>query len=149
MRRSLRYLRIAFSATCGIACVLLIALWVRSYWWLDNVNFSMTGTNAMQSFEGVLSVHYRPTFTEPGVTSLAYAEFASAMKPPLSDKMPKWYYGSGGSGTAIRCPHWFVTLLPCVLAVVPWIPKRFTLRTLLIATTLVAAVLGLIVYAVR
>src|SRR4051794_31716465 len=32
MRRFLRYLRIAFSATCLIACVLLIVLWVRSYW---------------------------------------------------------------------------------------------------------------------
>jgi hypothetical protein len=31
MRRFLRYLRIAFSITCGIVCVLLIVLWVRSY----------------------------------------------------------------------------------------------------------------------
>ena len=30
-----RKLRIAFSATCLIACVLLIALWVRSYWRID------------------------------------------------------------------------------------------------------------------
>ncbi len=33
MRRWLRYLRIAFSTACLIACVVLIALWVRSYWW--------------------------------------------------------------------------------------------------------------------
>src|SRR4051794_14780734 len=31
MRKFLRYLRIAFSATCLIACVLMIALWVGSY----------------------------------------------------------------------------------------------------------------------
>ena len=30
-----RKLRIAFSVTCGIACVLLVVLWVRSYWWVD------------------------------------------------------------------------------------------------------------------
>src|SRR6185295_4017804 len=30
-----RKLRIAWSATCLIACVLLIVLWVRSYWWED------------------------------------------------------------------------------------------------------------------
>src|SRR6476620_9591203 len=35
MRRFLRYLRIAFSATCLIACILFFALWMRSYWWLD------------------------------------------------------------------------------------------------------------------
>ena len=30
-----RYVRITFSIACGIACVLLIALWARSYWWID------------------------------------------------------------------------------------------------------------------
>ena len=28
-----RKLRIAWSVVCGIACVLLIVLWVRSYWY--------------------------------------------------------------------------------------------------------------------
>src|SRR4051812_31782842 len=34
MRGPMRFrkLRIAFSITCAIACVLLIGLWVRSYW---------------------------------------------------------------------------------------------------------------------
>jgi hypothetical protein len=32
-----RKLRIAFSVTCLIACVLLIVLWVRSYWWSDDL----------------------------------------------------------------------------------------------------------------
>lgn len=34
-----------------------------------------------------------------------------------------------------------------LLAAAPWVPTRFSLRTLLIATTLVAVVLGLIVWA--
>src|SRR5262245_19847836 len=38
MRRFLRYLRIAFSATCAVACVLLIVLCVRSYWIRDGVS---------------------------------------------------------------------------------------------------------------
>src|SRR5438067_2362540 len=38
MRRFLRYLRIAFSVTCVIACVLLIVLWVRSYRWIDTLS---------------------------------------------------------------------------------------------------------------
>jgi hypothetical protein len=38
MLRYLRYLRIAFSATCLIACVLLIVLWVRSYWRFDVIS---------------------------------------------------------------------------------------------------------------
>src|SRR5437870_5732379 len=37
MSRYLRYLRIAFSATCLLACVLLIVLWVRSYSYWDEL----------------------------------------------------------------------------------------------------------------
>jgi len=33
MQRLLGYLRIVFSASCGIVCVLMIAAWVRSYTW--------------------------------------------------------------------------------------------------------------------
>ena len=33
MQRLLGYLRIGFSASCGIVCVLMIAAWVRSYTW--------------------------------------------------------------------------------------------------------------------
>jgi hypothetical protein len=49
-------------------------------------------------------------------------------------------------------PHWFLvalTALPATLVVLPWLRWRFSLRTLLIATTVVAAILGLLVYAVR
>ena len=41
-------------------------------------------------------------------------------------------------------PHWFAALCPAALAAIPWIRWRFSLRTLLIATTLVAAALGTI-----
>ena len=36
-----------------------------------------------------------------------------------------------------------------LIAAIPWIPSRFSLRTLLIVTTLVAVLLGALVYAVR
>src|SRR6476620_2501344 len=39
-----RKLRIAFSATCLIACVLLIVLWVRSYWWYESVSWGVGAT---------------------------------------------------------------------------------------------------------
>jgi hypothetical protein len=35
-----RKLRIAVSATCLIACALLIVLSVRSYWWFDWTSFA-------------------------------------------------------------------------------------------------------------
>ena len=33
-----RKLRIAWSVGWGVACLLLIALWVRSYWWVEGVS---------------------------------------------------------------------------------------------------------------
>ena len=62
-------------------------------------------------------------------------------------------FGSGQElfGPFIDIPQWFPVLLFATLATAPWIrwSKRFSLRTLLIATTLVAVVLGLVVYAAR
>jgi hypothetical protein len=52
----------------------------------------------------------------------------------------------------IAIPHWFFTLFAAATAAVPWLVRpalRFRLRTLLIATTLIAAVLGLAVYVAR
>jgi hypothetical protein len=51
-------------------------------------------------------------------------------------------------GTLHAVPYWFCVLLLGTLVAVPWFPikRRFTLRTLLIVTTLVAVMLGLIVW---
>src|SRR5262245_57793790 len=35
--RLIRGLRIAWSVVWGILCVLLIVLWMRSYWWVTNI----------------------------------------------------------------------------------------------------------------
>ena len=129
--------------------VFFLCLWLRSYWWLDNVNFSMTETKVVQSFQGILSLHLRPKFTEPGVTSLAYQDWALALKPPNHNQMPNWYFGSSASSTAIRCPHWFVAILLCAGVVIASLVWRFSLRTLLIATTIVAVALGLITWTTR
>jgi hypothetical protein len=50
--------------------------------------------------------------------------------------------------TRICGPHWFPVLLSAAFAAAPWFRRtwKFSLRTLLIATTLVAVVLGLIVW---
>jgi len=143
-----RKLRIAWSAICAITCVVLVALWVRSYWWLDNVNFSTAGTTVVQSFNGSLAFVYSREISNPGLTTLSAKKLATLIKPiELRTKWPDWYFGSNQKTLTIRLPYWFVTLLPCVLAAVPWMRWRFTIRTLLIITTLVAALLGLAVWA--
>jgi general secretion pathway protein G len=81
----LRYLRIAFSVTCGIACVLLIVKYTLSESFLKVIDYPIWAS------------------------VLAFASFAS-----ISNLLPNWM-------------------------------PRFSLRTLLIAMTLVAVVLGVIV----
>jgi hypothetical protein len=46
-------------------------------------------------------------------------------------------------------PDWFLVLVSATFAVAPWLRWRFSLRTLLFATTLAALALGLIVWSVR
>ena len=43
-------------------------------------------------------------------------------------------------------PCWLVTIVPTVFATSHWLPYRFSLRTLLIATTLVAVGLGVVMW---
>jgi hypothetical protein len=45
----------------------------------------------------------------------------------------------------VQAPNWFPIIVAATLAFVPWIKGRFSLRTLLIATTLVALGLGVII----
>lgn len=65
-------------------------------------------------------------------------------------KQNLWGFGSHsveGKSYAIMMPHWFAVLAAATLAALPWLPfKRFSLRTLLIAITAVALVLGLAVW---
>jgi hypothetical protein len=50
------------------------------------------------------------------------------------------------SNQRLDVPYWFAVMLMIVASATPWFPLRFSLRTLLIATTLVAVVLGLAVW---
>jgi hypothetical protein len=58
-------------------------------------------------------------------------------------------YASEGNIRVFFIPVWSAILVAAPLAAAPWIRQlryRFSLRTLLLATTLVAVVLGLIVW---
>jgi hypothetical protein len=152
-----RKLRIAWSVVCGLACVLLIALWVRSYWYTDDLAFRSIVAGRLTFFSnkgemwlywhadtllrvidfGSISTKYDPGFPP---TSLG---FGFIRDDDLDDGLDYW---------GIGFPQWFLSLI-CVAGIaIPWLPwwsKRFSLRTLLIATTFVAVVLGGIVWAVR
>ena len=146
---TLRTLRIAFSAVCGIICVLLIVLWVRSY--------------------SVTDVVYG-WFPLPGYLQLNLSSGQVKLIANGERQKPEWHYESQesyplrqtwifkldmssrfGWWLDITVPHWFTVLLTAALSAAPWIrwSKRFSLRTLLVVVTLAAVLLGVVVYAIR
>src|SRR5688572_27099617 len=140
----LHYLRLAVTALSLTACVLLVALWVRSYSRFDFVHGQVTSTR----FAGAASCS-RGVFV--GCTD----EFVG-----LNAKYRQWRVGSvslgaglhfwqskmlSSAGTYVGDTKGFFFMRCTILAALPWIRRRFTLRTLLIATTLVAVGLGTII----
>jgi hypothetical protein len=62
---------------------------------------------------------------------------------------PSYRVQNGSTNYEITVPYWLLVLMSATPAIAPWVHWRFTLRTLLIAMTLVAVVLGLIVALLR
>ena len=148
----LKYLRIAVTALSLTACVLLIALWVRSYWWADDV-----GTLSIGGYEITAGSYCGTT------TFLIYENADAALSEMYFDcyeiekdhyqvtaffdyyRIEESYWDT--AATCITMPHWFWASVSLSIAGIPWISsyKRFSLRSLLIAITLVAMVLGTII----
>ena len=140
-----RKLRIAWSVACGIVCLLLIALWVRSYWWIDN---SLVLQNpAIVSLRGKLLVATRLEVVRgPDDTSTSFDHrnwLIHGYSNRLSDIKVE------NVNAIATLPIWIPTALFATFGAAAWFRWRFSLRTLLIVTTLVAVVLGLVVYIAR
>jgi hypothetical protein len=149
-----RKLRIAWSVTWGFLAVLLIALWVRSYALVDNVRRVGTANVWVRSdVSGVRSEfgNLRVVFGKQTITSGASGWSITHDKSKPKHDGFKWHSGEDYV-IAVDFPHWSLVLLFVTMSASPWLlhlTVRFGLRTLLIATTLVAIVLGLIVWAVK
>src|SRR6476620_8524232 len=115
-----RKLRIAWSVTCAIACVLLCVLWVRSYLWLDNALFPSSGSVIVISYEGIFGLTYYPEKQETGyrlVLSFPSDKIQTRTRPgPASS----WGFLRNSLNTSVRFPHWFGVLIFAVLAAAPW-----------------------------
>ena len=146
----LRPLRIAVSVVSCICCVLVILLTVRSFTWADQtaVRISATYHIMITSQLGGLGFYLDDSPRVIRISRRIDELYANANGPrPQPWAHFSYPYGKYG----FNIPHWFVALACGMLATVPWKPWRwrFSLRTLLLATTAVAAALGLIIYAVR
>jgi len=146
-----RKLRIAWSVAWGSVAVLLCVLWVRSYEKADAIyRISKTEIQTqLISYLGVISFRR---------TNLHVTELSIPVKPhgwkyevrqPVSEfGFSRFALVWNAKELKFRAPCWCGITLATILGTFPWLwqLKRFSLRTLLIATTLVAVGLGLIVW---
>jgi hypothetical protein len=146
-----RYARYAAAVIFAFLALALVALWVRSYtirdtlWWLTT-----TRGIELSSLSGhVVIISTKPDkFGADG----PFKTFHETINPnrTLSFKrnVLRFLYHRQPNLTRFDAPYWFV-VLTCVVLSAASLKKdlKFSLRTLLFATTVVAAVLGLAVYA--
>lgn len=166
MSRPLFYVRIAFSALCGLSATLLLALWLHSYWWHDLIAIRVSPNVSIGGFS--VGGHLVCGIQQPD------SELGPFILQRLSIKDHPWLLGEveemrttfgfmAGAfprGWLVEMPHPFAIITLSVLATMPWLRDirlrllpwlfqlrwQFGLRTLLIATTAVCLGLGLVIY---
>ena len=155
-RMRFRKLRIAWSVGWGIAAVLLCVLWVRSYSKSEAV-WRVTWTPPPATL-----LHTRFA-SNSGALSWAYENGMYSLSLQVAER-DRWHYQIHKAAKFIpnkfqghysktrilvSIPHWFAVSLCFALCVALRFRWKFSLRTLLIVTTLVAVGLGLLVWTVR
>jgi hypothetical protein len=144
-----RKLRIAWSVAWGVACLLMIALWVRSYQWVDLVYVGDSHTTI--SWRGNFYFHNVRLMYPAGRQEFSHEYGAIVLASIWNGDQAVFIWRDPRAIEELN-PHvafWSLILLCVILGVACWMPWRFSLRTLLIVMTLVAVGLGVIVYAVR
>jgi hypothetical protein len=148
-----RKLRIAWSVGWGVLCLLLIALWVRSYWRFDRCLLARS-SNRVVSISSNLGVISLVDGDRSRVISGAFGWSQRPASPEWREaqNFVGFAYGRGSAGSMIVCfPIWLLIIAVLPIAVTPWLRwlHQFSLRALLIATTVVAVGLGLLVMMLR
>jgi hypothetical protein len=153
-----RKLRIAWSLFCGLLCLLLIVLWLTSYWWVTNIqvpnvasrNFQLVFSTGRICFTSERFIsggnQWAGEFRSYNRTDPLFVGFSGDQFSPSFDLVA----GEIKPGDLrIVFPYWFASMIFAALSATPLMPRRFGVRTLLIATTLVAVVLGLAASSLR
>jgi hypothetical protein len=150
-----RNLRIAWSVGWGVVAVLLCVLWARSYWRSETIRrvASTTIYTSITSDRGAITLirNDKLYFLSLSLQFAAKDDWQYSSRT-ASKLTPSFGYRSAPGDIYLRTPFWAIVLGFAALASGPWIGLlswRFSLRTLLIATTLVAVGLGVAVYTLR
>jgi hypothetical protein len=142
-----RKLRIAWSVGCGVLCLLMIALWVRSYWHAEMLSY-WEGATVRWAFgceRGIVGFRRESSGLKPlSLDGFRFYSIRSNNNQPMPGFLGFAYIHSPNNATIVCAPIWSIALAAAALAATVWHSWRFSLRTLLVAMTLVAVALGLI-----
>jgi predicted secreted protein len=151
-----RKLRIAWSVVWAVAAFLFVGLSVRSQNRFDGILWHRINADVVQIYvyQGQLSIVSfddgpLPPYLLHPVARIGTVECFESPELIGEGAGPVFGIFNLPIGMRIEIPAWFLILGMVLLAPLPWIHWRFSLRTLLIATTLFALVLGLAVWAAR
>lgn len=157
----LRFLKTSWTVFFAVTCLLVIGLWVRSYQWCDclysNLNPPKPAVISLQGrlqFSGDVRAIRRSSSATHGFVLFAgqVAIFSKAIESHVDGTYNFYLPGSVTAyGRWSLIPHWFVAMIAACIAIVPWIrwSLRYSLRTLLIAMTVICAALAGLVWLIE
>ena len=131
---------------CGIAGMLFIAMWARSYWWVDTIDLRDSRTRLVfESGRGEVGCGIRPN-TVPihgPAPRFQYERYKPDFKEPLPQPSLLGFvliWNSTEWGCLV--PYWALIFGVAAAAFCPRLTWRFSLRALLIFATLIAVLLA-------
>ena len=171
MRRYPQHIRIAWTVLCGAFVLLTLLAWSRSYFREDNFTLKPKwGVVKIQSAHGVVWYdHWQPSRTSKmSITALegyireVHAHDSDEFHTAIPIAWPQtWFWlknprgwfpkfqreANGPNQFLLTVPYWLPLLVCSALGGIPWIrwSRRFSLRTLLVITTIAAIALTALV----
>lgn len=148
-----RMLRIAWSVAWGVVAVLLCVLWVRSYL-INEILFRLDPGNQVTTLGSGNGTCYfvrmlmRPRSFGPPQPPPAPHSWKYSGAAPADNVNRSFKFSREPNGYSFYIPFWLFVGASAAIGAAPWFTYRFSLRTLLIVTTLVAVGLGLVVWMV-
>ena len=145
----LKSLRIAVTAVSLTACVLLVALWVRSYKQCDIfcLGIDRVPGQWLQSLDGKLTYDGRASLVKSGFGWIVHPAKKSRLPEDYATKPVLGFQWAIGGEPRPMIPHWFPIFVFAALAGLAWLDwRRFSLRTLLLFVTVAASMMGAMAY---
>lgn len=153
-----RKLRIAWSVAWGILCLILILAWLRNFWSADAAWMPLPGNGQLTvvstdgqfvtSITNYGSRHYgRAIPNTPAVWG--WQSFEPSKHSTMTVLVP-WkkvvrYRIIANGDVEVSLPHWLLVIVSILIATSVWIrwSWRYSIRTMLVITTLAAVVVAL------